>query len=129
MAGDVGGFVAGEKNDRRRRRRAATPSRPSGMRVFNSSFTLSRQDVGHRRFDEAGSDGIHGDVARSDFHGDGFGEADESGFGRDIVGLAGVAHLGDHGLPTLMMRPARARIMVLSACWMQRCAPVRLVLE
>src|SRR2546429_5240249 len=40
---------------------------------------------------------VYGDVARGDLHSDGFGQADQARFGGNIIRLARVAHLRDHG--------------------------------
>ena len=74
---------------------ASVPKRPSGIMRFHFIFEFLRERGGHRRVNEAGSDGVHGDVARSDFDGDSAGEADQAGFRRDVVRLAGVAGLRD----------------------------------
>src|SRR6266851_620230 len=95
VAGDVGGLVAGQENDGGGyvAGGAQAAERNARLQFF---FHLVRQHGGHWRFDEAGSDGIHGDVARGDFDGDGFGQADQAGFCGDIIGLAGIARLGYH---------------------------------
>ena len=69
VAGDVGGFVAGEKTMAAATSRAV-PMRPSGMRVVQFVFHFVGEHVGHGRDDEARRDGVHGDVARGDFDGD-----------------------------------------------------------
>src|SRR3984957_16742800 len=95
LAGDITGFVAGEKDDGGGdvAVQAETAERDHG---FHFVFDFLRERVGHRRFDEAGRNGVHGDAARGDFDGDGAGEADESGLGGDVIRLAGVAGLGHH---------------------------------
>ena len=94
LAIDVGGFVAGEEDDGGSdvAIETETAQRDHG---FHFVFDFLRQWVGHGRFDEAGRDGVHGDAARSGFDGDGAGEADEAGFGGDVV-LTGVTGLGHH---------------------------------
>src|SRR5258708_5493260 len=96
VAGDVGGFVAGEENDGGGDILAGSHA-PEWDAHFQFFFHFVGKDCRHGRLDETGSHGVDRDVARSDFDGDGFGEADEAGFGGDVVGLPGVAAFGDDG--------------------------------
>ena len=73
-------------------RRTHAAERDARFQVF---FYFGAEDIGHRRFDKAGSDGVDGDISRSDFDGDGFGQADKTRLAGDVVRLAGVAHLRD----------------------------------
>src|SRR5258705_2172591 len=75
VAGDVGGFVAGEEND-------------GGGDVLASAHASERnaylqfflhfvgKDGGHGRLDETWGHGVNSDIARRNFNGDGLGEAD-----------------------------------------------------
>src|SRR5712692_4516099 len=95
VAGDVAGLVAGQKDNGRGDLfiGAHPPERdPGNHRVLD----LLRQRIGHRRGDEARRNGIDGDVARGHFDGDGLGQPNQSGLGRHIVRLAGVAGLRNH---------------------------------
>src|SRR5882762_2020611 len=96
VAGDVGGFVAGEENDGGGDILAGAHAAERNAH-FQFFFYFVGKDGCHGRLDETRSHGVDRDVARSDFDGDGFGEADEAGFGRDVIGLAGVAAFGDDG--------------------------------
>jgi len=73
VAGDVGGFVAGQKYDGGGYLASRNPCGPSGMRVPQFLSYFVRKHGSHRSFDEAGSYRIHGNVAGGDFDGDGFG--------------------------------------------------------
>src|SRR6266481_1085643 len=78
VAGDVGGFVAGEEND-------------GGGDVLASAHASERnaylqfflhfvgKDGGHGRLDETWGHGVNSDIARRNFNGDGLGEADDTG--------------------------------------------------
>src|SRR5271170_262905 len=56
---------------------------------------LVAEHVGHGSFDEAWSDCVASNVARSQFAGDGHGQADEPGFRRGVVGLSRLPHLAE----------------------------------
>ena len=90
MAGDVAGFVACEKYDGRGNvaSRAHAAQRDARLQFF---LDLFRQNIGHRCFDKSRRNCVHSDVARGDFHGDGFRQADQTGLRRYIVRLPGVA--------------------------------------
>src|SRR5258708_2617102 len=96
VAGDVGGFVAGEENDGGGDILAGSHA-PEWDAHFQFFFHFVGKDCRHGRLDETGSHGVDRDVARSDFDGDGFGDADEAGFRGDVVVLPSVAAFGDDG--------------------------------
>ena len=104
----------------------SVPKRPSGIMRLHFVFQFLRERVGHGRNDEAGRDGVHRDVARGDFDGDGAGEADQPGLGGDVIGWPALPVSATTEV-ILMIRPERCWSIAPRACWMQRCAPVRLV--
>ncbi len=60
-------------------------------------FLLVGEDGGHGGFDVAGCHGIHGYRPTGELAGEGFGEADETGFGGGVVGLAGLSGFAYYG--------------------------------
>ena len=96
LAGDVGGFVAREENDGGGdfAVRAEAAERDHRLHFV---FQFLRQRIGHRRFDEAGRDGVHGDAARRDFDGDRAREADQARLRRHVIRLPGIARFRDDG--------------------------------
>ena len=64
--------------------------------MTRSLLQFVAQNRGHGSFDEAGSDGVAGNVARADFAGDGHGQADQSGLRSGVVGLPRLAHLAEN---------------------------------
>jgi hypothetical protein len=79
LAGDVAGFIAGEKDDGGGDVTVGAETAERDHRL-HFVFDFLRKRIGHGRGDEAGRDGIHGDTARSDFDGDGAREADQAAF-------------------------------------------------
>src|SRR5258708_1659260 len=96
VAGDVGGFVAGEENDGGGDILAGAHAAERNAH-FQFFFYVVGKEGCHGRLDETRRHGVDRDVARRDFYGDGLCEADEAGFGRDVIGLPGVAAFGDDG--------------------------------
>jgi hypothetical protein len=77
LAGNVASFVARKEDDRCGDFVVCAESAERDQR-FHFFLQLGRERIGHRRFDEAGRDGIDGDAARSDFDGDGARETDQA---------------------------------------------------
>ncbi len=97
MSGDVGGFFGGEKRDRGGDVGGLAEA-AEGDEFDDFIFDLLGEDVGHVGGDEAGGDAVGGDLFAGEFAGDGFGHADDAGFGGGVVDLAGVADdSGDAG--------------------------------
>src|SRR5882762_14193 len=96
VAGDVGGFVAGEENDGGGDILAGAHAAERNAH-FQFFFYFVGKDGRHGRLNETGSHGVDGDAARCDFDGDGLGEADEAGFRGDVIGLPRVTAFGDDG--------------------------------
>lgn len=92
-AGDVGGAFGAEKHG-------------GGSHFFRFAETASgnlrehlftRQIAGHFRFNETGREDVDGDAAFRDLAGEGFGRADDAGFGGGVIRLAGDARLARGG--------------------------------
>src|SRR6516225_10273996 len=95
VAGDVSGFVAGQKQDGGANVAGQTHAAQWNPRL-EFFLDLVRQYVGHRRFDEARRDGVYGDAAGGDLDGDGLGQANQAGLCSDVIRLARVAALRHH---------------------------------
>jgi len=124
VAGDVASLVAGKKHNRRCHIAGGT-LRPSGIRVFNSSFNFFSKHVRHGRFDESGRDSVHGDIPakRSRWRSLSSGQSV-----RPLRPRNSPAHsLSAHDGSDINDAPARAVSFVCNACWMHRCAPVKFV--
>jgi hypothetical protein len=96
VAGDVGGFFGGEEGygvgDIGVGAHAA-----EGDVLGHGRFLVVGEDGGHGGFDVAGGDRIHGYRPACELAGEGFGEADEAGFGGGVVGLTGLTGLAYDG--------------------------------
>src|SRR5271157_523814 len=92
VAGDVGRIVRGQKchgvSHIFRRSHSSQRNLLDGVLL-----ELVAQNRRHGGFDESGSNGVAGNVARADLAGNGHGEADQSCLRRSIVRLPGLSHL------------------------------------
>src|SRR5258708_16598242 len=83
-ARDVACFFAGEKNDGCRDFRVAAHAAERYTRE-QSVFYILRQRVGHWRNDEVRCDGVHRDIARSDFQSQFARQTDEARLGGNAI--------------------------------------------
>src|SRR5450755_1820430 len=96
MPGDVAGFVTGEKpHGGSDIRRLAHALERNVREKF--IFQIRRQAFGHGGLDEAGRYGVYSDVAAAHLLSDGLCESDQARLRRDVVGLARISCLSDHG--------------------------------
>src|ERR1700761_7541264 len=95
MAGDVTGLFGGEEGygvgDV-----LVGAGAGEGDVLGHGGLLVGCEDLGHGGLDISGSDGVDGDGAAGELAGEGLCEADESGLGGSVVGLAGLAGLADH---------------------------------
>src|SRR5216683_6185442 len=91
-ARDVACFFAGEKNDGCRDFRVAAHAAERYTRE-QSVFYIWRQRVGHWRNDEARCDGVHRDIARSDFQSQSARQTDKAGLGCNVIYLPRIPRL------------------------------------
>ena len=90
LAGDVACFIGGEEGGGVGDvlRLAEVGQGDAGEQGFAG---LLGNGIGHIGGDEAGGDGVHGDLAAGDFLSHGLGETDDAGLGGGVVALAYVA--------------------------------------
>ena len=96
VAGDVGGFFGGEEGNGMGDVEVGSDA-AKGDVLSHGALLVFSQNCGHGGFDVARSYRVDSDGAAGEFAGEGFCEADESGFGGGVVRLAGLAGFADDG--------------------------------
>ena len=94
VAGDVAGVFGGEEGDGVGDVEVGSGAAERDV-LGHGGLLVVGEDGGHGRLDVSGGDCIDRDGAAGELPREGFGEADEAGFGGGVVGLAGLTGFAD----------------------------------